>query len=748
MKQTITLFLLVVGMLPLRVFSQLNNGGRYANFGVDADTRNNYMKYGLLTGSVVSDDWFSPSLTGKNVIDTSNAAGYIPLLQAGANISFNKRMSVPLYSKVGGKLWLDAVYGRDYMAASSLKDSTTFSIASKNGDNPINWAGGVSSFPDKNDLVDVYAHMRRDGITVQDSLWLFTGVSTYGTSGSRYFDIELYKNNFTYSQSTGKFTTAGTDAGHTQWLFDAGGNIIQTGDMILAVTFSPGTAPVVDVRIWVSQATWSSVSPSHFSFNASFDGATPAFGYASIVSRTGTTAFGAGIANYSGTAAQDTTYSTPWGSSTSTSWSTQYASLQFIEIGLNLSRIGIDPALYTSLGSDACQSLFSSIFFKSRSSASFTSNMHDFMIPLSFVRMPVMDYSLTPDTLRCNKTTGTILITNNSTAGYYTWQTTNGNISGSNADSSQLSITQPGTYIVTAAPAEGCPATRKDTVVIPLDTFPPVASIAVSLVGNFSYLQLYGGNISASNYSTPFGGSQGLLWDWSGPSGFVSTTQNPRRTDTTGAWGTYQLIVTEKRNGCKDTILKPVSMYEFVVLSTEDLKVRGVYRNNSIVLTWEDRNPDLAGSYEIERYAGSDGYKPIGRVLNDGGNASPFVFTDDNPLPGNNRYRIKATGKNGEVYYSGIVIVTSNMDELNSICLAGSSPGSGTATLVINAGIACQADIVMFSISGQRLWDKNVQLNQGVNTIGIAAANARKGTVQVIFVLIKGKVTYSQKVMF
>lgn len=748
MKYTVTLFLFVVCVLPLRSFSQLNNGGRYANFGVDADTRSNYMKYGLLTGSVASDDWFSPSLSGNNVIDTSNAASYTSLLQAGANISFYKRMSVPLYSRVGGKLWLDAVYGRDYMAAASLKDSTTFSIACKNGDNPSNWAGGVSSFPDKNDLVDVYAHMRRDGITVKDSLWLFTGVSTYGTSGSRYFDIELYKNNFTYNRTTGKFTTGGPDAGHTQWLFDASGNLIQTGDMILAVTFAPGSAPVVDVRIWVSQATWSSVTPSHFSFNASFDGATPAFGYASIVSKTGTTAFGAGIANYSGTAAQDTTYSTPWGSNTSTNWNAQYSSLQLIEVGLNLSRIGIDPALYTALASNACQSLFSSIFFKSRSSASFVSNMHDFMIPLDFVRTPVMDYSLKPDTLRCNKTTGLIQITNNTTAGYYTWQTANGNISGSNGDSTQLSITKPGTYIVSASPIDGCPATRKDTVVIPLDTFPPVASIAVSLVGNFSYLQLYGGNASASNYSTPFGGSQGLLWNWSGPQGFASTIQNPRTVDTAGVWGTYQLIVTEKRNGCKDTILKPISMYDFVILSTEELMVRGVYKNNSILLTWEDRNPDPASVYEIERYAGSDGFEPVGTVSNNGGSAGSLSFTDNDPLPGNNRYRIKATGKNGQVYYSGVVIVAAGADGLQSFYLAGNSPGSGAATLVVNAGNDCQADIIMYSLSGQRLWDKDVQLSKGANTIGLSMASARKGSIQVIFLLINGRVAYSQKVMF
>ena len=77
-----------------------------------------------------------------------------------------------------------------------LIDSTVFTIAAKNGDNPTNWIGGKSNTPDKNDLLDVYAHMRRDGLNIHDSLWLFTGVSTVGTSGSRYFDVELYKNRF------------------------------------------------------------------------------------------------------------------------------------------------------------------------------------------------------------------------------------------------------------------------------------------------------------------------------------------------------------------------------------------------------------------------------------------------------------------------------------------------------------------------------------------------------------------------
>ncbi|MDO6429866.1 hypothetical protein Q4E93_04690 [Flavitalea sp. BT771] len=751
MKYISTLFLLAMSSLISPAFAQLNNGGLNAGFGVDADTRANYMKYGMTTGAVISDDWFSPSLSGNNVIDTSNAAYYLSLLQGGANMGFSKRMSALLYARVSGRLWLDAVYGRDYVATNPLTDSTAFTIASKNGDNPGVWAGGSTNFPDKNDLVDAFAHMRRNGTSVYDSLWLFTGVSTVGVSGSRYFDIELYKKNFSYNGTTGAFSSAGTEAGHTQWLFDASGNITQTGDLILAVNYSPGAPPVVDVRIWVSSTTFTTVVPAYFNFGASFDGASasPAYGYASILSKTGATNFGSGIANYSATAAQDTTYATPWGTELSTkNWGTQYQTLQLIEMGLNLTRIGVDPALYTASGLSPCQPLFSDIFFKSRSSNSFTSNMQDFIVPLVFVQNPVMDYSLKPDTLRCNHTAGSIQITNNSTAGYYTWQTANGAISGANTDSSQINVTKPGTYIVSASPALGCPATRKDTVVIPIDTFPPVASIAVAPGSSLSYLQFYGGNTSASNYSTPFGGSNGLLWNWSGPQSFASTIQNPRTVDTAGVWGTYQLIVTEKRNGCKDTAIKTISMYDFIVLSTDDLKVKGVYSDHSIVVTWEDHSQDGAGAYEIERYTGNDGYKAIGTVLNGGGNAGQFSFTDNDPLQGNNRYRIKATGKNGQIYYSGVVTVAAGRSGLQSIYLAGSAPGKGVMTLIVNADADSRAEILLYNLSGQRLWDKPVQFGKGMNTFGLSTAGAQVGSVQVIFILVEGRVAYSQKIMF
>jgi hypothetical protein len=730
MKYLIPILILSAGLLPKAGLCQLNNGGLYANFGVDADTRTNWMKYGILTGAVSSDDWFAPTGLGYNVIDTSNGPTYLALLQAGNNISFNKRMSALLYAKMGGKLWLDAVYGRDFQAAAQLKDSTTFTIAAKNGDNPINWQGGVSSFPNKNDLVDVYAHMRRDGTTVYDSLWLFTGVSTFGTRGSSYFDVELYKNSFTYSAATGTFTTAGTSGGHTQWLFDASGNIIQTGDLIIAVDFSPGLVPVVDIRIWVSQTTLSTVTPARFSFTGAFNGASasPTYGYASIVSKTGSTAFGAGISNYSLNATLDTTYSTPWGTSGPAggpNWTPQYLSQQFIEVGLNLTRIGVDPALYSALS--PCQPLFSDIFFKSRSSNSFTSNMQDFVTPLTFTRTPVMDYSLQGDTIRCNHQAATITLTNNSTVGYYTWQAAAG-ISGSNSDSSQLNISKPGTYIVSASPAAGCPPTRVDTIVVPIDTFPPVASAGVGLTGAFQ-LQLYGGNAVASNYPTPFGGSQGLTYAWTGPSGFTSNQQN-RLTDT--VWGTYLITSTEKRNGCTDTASVKVTWAVFTALSAHDLMLNGVARDGGISLHWADAGAASVSAYVVERMDASSRFQAIGTV--DGGGCQCFV--DAQPLAGVNEYRVEAVSVSGSAYYSAVISVAQSGSG-NSVYFAGTN-------LIADMNKDQQAVLVVYDVTGQTLARQNIWLSKGNNTIALPVGSGAPA-VRVVGLQAEGKVVFAGK---
>ena len=721
-------FVALLFAMHAQSFSQLNNGGLNANFGVDADTKSGYLKYGPTTGTASSDDWFSSSTaSGNNVIDTTNAFYYQSLLQAGNNISFSKRMSVPYYSTVNGRLWLDALYSRDYIVNMTV-DSTVFSGGKKNGDDPGTWGGAAAAIPDKTDLIDAFAHMRRNGSSVTDSLWIFTGVSTVGTVGSRYFDIELYKNRVSYNSSAGTFTTAGPDAGHVQWLFDASGNIIQTGDLIIAVSYSSGV-PTVEVRIWVSKTTYNTVSPSLFNFGSSFDGGTPSFGYASLLSNTGTTDFGSGITNLSATPAADTTYATPWGShgmSVGIQWESQYQSLQFIEIGLNLTRMGLDPELY-QINSGICQPAFSSIFFKSRSSHSFTSNLQDFVGPYDFLHT-APDYAISVPTLSCSSTTGTISVFNNS-GSYLMWSTSDGNITSSTTNSIQ--VNKPGTYTIQASIAQGCPVIRTDVVTVATDTFPPVASFTTTPTG-VNQIMLHGGDTTASNYNTPFGASQGLLWNWSGPNGFIATVQDPINSNTSG---TYQLIVTEKRNGCTDTLSNVIS---FVVLAAgTSLKAETV--NNSVLLRWNMTDNKRVTAFDIERSSNGSAFEKIGSNPN-----SMYSFTDNDVPSGNIVYRIKIIAVGEPSYYSNAANV--NKAAGQSYVLAGTGL-SVNPRLIVNTKETITTKVMVHNLAGQTLYAKQVVLQAGQNNIELPVSG-RKDKLHIVSLYFNNRLQFSGKAIF
>jgi hypothetical protein len=325
----------------------------------------------------------------------------------------------------------------------------------------------------------------------------------------------------------------------------------------------------------------------------------------------------------------------------------------------------------------------------------------------------------------------------------YTWQTTNGNIVSTNSDGSQISLNKPGKYIVSATPLSDCPVTRVDTIVIPIDTFPPVATVFATVGSNYSYLQLIGGDLAASNYMTPFGGSQGLLWNWSGPNAFTSTIQSPI-TDTT--WGTYQLIVTEKRNGCKDTAQETLSFLQFVVLAENSVTLAGKYAGQSVVLDWQDKNPASVDFYTIEKSSDGIHFMQIGTVTNPKGSSTPssFSFTDNNPGIGENLYRVKSVGVDGQITYSNLVMVNADPTKQHKIYLSNNYGGK-QLSLVCNSEDNARGTLVVYNVLGQPLEVISTQLNKGINIIDIPTNNSMSNSIIVVSLFKNDQLTFSQK---
>lgn len=433
-----------------------------ANFGVDGDLRANFFNSFIVNGN---DDWFRNNAgTGEFIIDTTGANFILSRYAADPNfrrIPFFRGMRFPQFSVVNGRMLLDAIFIRDYHG----DDSTVFASGSnKNGMSPASWSCPVSQgIPDKNDILDMFMHVRRAGPNNADSLWMFGGVSIENTTGSRYFDFEMYQTDIYYDRTLRRFFGYGPDAGHTSWLFDAAGNVLRAGDVIFTTEFGTSGINLLEARIWVDKNVWSSVTPVHFSWGGQHegDGNGAQYGYANILPKT------AGDF-YIGLQCTNNTWAGPFQVvRQDNSVAANYSARQLMEFAVNLSKLGLDPLITSG---DPCDLPFRRILVKTRSSASFTAELKDFVGPFDFFRAPRAAASADIP-LYCGVTgVSNICVNNPLLTSLYTWYTPNGHIVGDSVGPC-IMANAPGMYIVSQQLMDSCGVTyARDTVNIVLDS--------------------------------------------------------------------------------------------------------------------------------------------------------------------------------------------------------------------------------------------------------------------------------------
>lgn len=461
MKRAIHFVLLCCSVFSLQ--AQITTAVKRANFEVDGGLRANIFNG---TSNSGSDDWFGngdPG-TGTFIIDTTGA-DYIRQLYINnpgtRMLPLFRSMRYPQFSIVNNSMLIDAVFIRDHHG----DDSTAFASGSnKNGMSPASWATPIAQgVPDKNDILDMFMHVRRAGINSTDSLWLFGGVSLEGTSGNRYFDFEMYQTDIVYERSTLSFKGYGPDAGHTSWEFDAAGNVTKVGDIIFTAEYGGSSISDLEARIWVHKDS-RLIAPVAFSWGSDFDGvsAGATYGYANILPKS------AG-SFYTGIPCGNNTWAGPFGLvRVDNSVVTSYTDNQFLEFSVNLTKLGVDPLVNVG---DPCLMPFRRILVKSRSSIQFSAELKDFVGPFDFFRAPMAAASADVP-IFCGATgISTLSVGNPLITSLYTWTTTDGNIVGGNIGPS-ITVDQPGSYIVSQELMDSCGTTyAKDTVLVTLDPF-------------------------------------------------------------------------------------------------------------------------------------------------------------------------------------------------------------------------------------------------------------------------------------
>ncbi len=485
MKHNSLLFALILLALlgsPAMVLSQVGVG---ANFGVEAEAYS-----GDVISGVNTDDWFYNTVSGAGVIDEAAAAsmGYAAQLAAGNNISFDLRQSIPNYASNNGYIWYSTRYARDYV--SLISDDQTLIITGKNGDNPqTSWGLGSGTIPSKTDIVDAAVHMRRDGVNVTDDLWVNLMISTLSSSGNHFIDFELFVSEIQASGSG--FINSGTQEGHTAWEFDGSGNVTQIGDMVIGFSYSGGGVSGVEVRLWVDRSIFNPGSSpggtAAFTWGVNIDGGST-YGYGQIVVPPGSL-----LSNVNPILAQGP----PWGTTNTSGYSANFNNDYFAEVALNFTRLGFDPLALFGAGA-ACDSPFSALMAKSRTSSAFTSSLKDFAGPLDFLGSAedtqVNTALVEPVSFdSCiGGETRVLQAEFSSASAEYTWYSltpgvvfpSNGldTISGLALDS--VVIDTPGEYQLGIAPLLGCDPYTNDSNIIGVWSIPCPQADAYTLVKN------------------------------------------------------------------------------------------------------------------------------------------------------------------------------------------------------------------------------------------------------------------------
>ncbi|MFN4764668.1 Ig-like domain-containing protein, partial [Gillisia sp. Q332] len=490
--QFILIALLLLGSTGLYAQATLapSKPGTPARFGIDADIETDRTTLPI-------DDWFALTNNANNgfpMIDDSNKNFWKSELGAGKNITFTSGPTFGQYDVQNNSILYDAIYARDYIGGTLKRDKTMFGESAKGAENPNNWSVTESNLTGTYDIVDMYAHVRREGETIYipgsgglptstlNNMWLNLGISIVDPSGAHYVDFELFSKNI-YVNGTGtRFVSEGLDQGHTQWKFRSEtapaqqGIIEASGDLNVMFGFNGSDHQSLEVALWVNKAeydtfpkyefiagAWISTHPNAATWvgpkfiKGAYESNSTGFGYASIVVPTN---------EYFAKANLLENKAPFWGTEGKNGPGTKYSSGALMEVGVNLTNLKIDPA---SAGNNPCDAPYIKIIAKTRTGSSVSSQIKDFVGPYSFLGTPVVSGEIAqPGAISsCTASTLTLSPLNPVAGATYIWTTTNGEFSNGLTTyvGQDAVIVKPGTYQLDASAFPGCFADTDEVIV-------------------------------------------------------------------------------------------------------------------------------------------------------------------------------------------------------------------------------------------------------------------------------------------
>lgn len=149
-------------------------------------------------------------------------------------------------------------------------------------------------------------------------------------------------------------------------------------------------------------------------------------------------------------------------------------------------------------------------------------------------------------------------------------------------------------------------------------------------------------------------------------------------------------------------------------------------QNEKTLLNWTVPYHPLVDHFIVQRSANGSTYDSIAGLP-----ATDLSFTDMQPLPGYNYYRIQTIEKSGRSTYSNVAVIINTVKGFELISITPNPVLRGNFKLNVSAAQKMQADMLITDMQGRLLQKQTIVLTAGSNIFTIDVSKLARGTYHV-----------------
>jgi len=154
-------------------------------------------------------------------------------------------------------------------------------------------------------------------------------------------------------------------------------------------------------------------------------------------------------------------------------------------------------------------------------------------------------------------------------------------------------------------------------------------------------------------------------------------------------------------------------------------------KNNTVTVKWQTQYEQNSSHYNIQRSTDGVNFTDEARVTAAGNSNLPLSYSHNDLLPASVQskkavfYRLQSVDKDGQFSYSQVVMLRLDMKEME--LLVSPNPAKDILQVQTGSTVAGEAALVISDAAGRQLYQRNIVLQQGTNSIPVNISMLAKG---------------------